>query len=85
MRQVNCENDFKCTEFFLKSLSSSSDLTCFEVNHSNSVLFAVIYRPPKYNENFVNDFSEFLPGIMFLLWEILISMSAALTKEEKFY
>lgn len=34
------------------------------VSQSDSVLCAVIYRPPKYNKDFVNDFSDLLAEIM---------------------
>ena len=34
------------------------------VSQSDPVLCAVIYRPPKYNKDFVNDFSDLLAEIM---------------------
>lgn len=34
------------------------------MGRSDPVLCAVIYRPPKYNKDFLNEFSDFLAGIM---------------------
>uniref|UniRef100_A0A7N9AKL8 VPS8 subunit of CORVET complex n=1 Tax=Mastacembelus armatus TaxID=205130 RepID=A0A7N9AKL8_9TELE len=46
-------------------------LPAFEIGQSNPVLCVVIYRPPRYNNNtidnnkdFINNFSDFLTGIM---------------------
>ncbi len=57
-------NDFKCKQCAVSSSFSSFEVTLFEVGHSDPVLCTVIYRPPKYNKDFVNDFSDFLAGIM---------------------
>ncbi len=43
---------------------SSFELTAFEVGRSDPVLCAVIYCPPKYNKDFLSDFSNFLAGVM---------------------
>ncbi len=34
------------------------------LGRSHTVLCAVVYRPPKYNKDFINDFSAFLADIM---------------------
>lgn len=63
------------TTFFKKQLNcqqlslysySSSELNIFELVRLHPMLCAVIYRPcpPKYNKDFINDFSDFLAGIM---------------------
>ena len=36
----------------------------FVFNRSHPVLFAVIYRPPKYNKDFLSDFTDLLSGLM---------------------
>ncbi|KAL6461579.1 hypothetical protein MHYP_G00297230 [Metynnis hypsauchen] len=58
------KNDFKCKQRALTTSISSFEVTLFEVGRSDPVLCAVIYRPPKYNKDFINDFSEFLAGLM---------------------
>lgn len=58
------KNDFKCKQCAVSSSFSSFEVTLFEVGRSDPVLCAVVYRPPKYNKDFVNDFSDFLAGIM---------------------
>lgn len=40
------------------------ELSIFELNLSNPVLCAVVYRPPKYNKDFIEEFSVFLAEIM---------------------
>lgn len=43
---------------------SSFEIQTIEINSTTSpLLCAVIYRPPKYNKNFINEFSEFLSMI----------------------
>lgn len=63
-RVIFKKKDFKCKLWFLEFSSSSLELTCFEVNHSNSVIIAVIYRPSKYNKNFINYLSELRAGTL---------------------
>ncbi|KAL6464601.1 hypothetical protein MHYP_G00269180 [Metynnis hypsauchen] len=58
------KNDFKCKQRALSTSISSFEITLFEVGRSDPVLCAVIYRSPKYNKDFINDFSEFLAGLM---------------------
>ncbi len=48
----------------LSAYYSSFELSVFELNLFYSVLCAVVYRPPKYNKDFISDFSDFLAGIM---------------------
>ncbi|KAE8278126.1 hypothetical protein D5F01_LYC23799 [Larimichthys crocea] len=57
-------NDFKCRQRAVSSSSSSFEANLFEVGRSDPVLCAVIYRPPKYNKDFLNDFSDLLAEIM---------------------
>lgn len=43
---------------------SSFELSLFELGSSHNVLCAVVYPPsPKYNKDFINDFSDFLAEI----------------------
>ncbi|KAL7866039.1 hypothetical protein SRHO_G00112860 [Serrasalmus rhombeus] len=56
------KKDFKCRQCAVPSSFSSFEATIFEVGRTDPVLCAVIYRPPKYNKDFLNDFSEFLAG-----------------------
>lgn len=42
---------------------NSFELQLFETNFPATVLCAVVYRPPKYNKNFIQDFAEFVAGI----------------------
>uniref|UniRef100_A0A8C5AN71 Reverse transcriptase domain-containing protein n=1 Tax=Gadus morhua TaxID=8049 RepID=A0A8C5AN71_GADMO len=57
------KSDFKCKQ--ISRLSPASfELSLFELGHSHTVLCAVIYRPPKYNKDFLMDFSVFLSDIM---------------------
>ena len=58
------KNDFKCRQISLQSSFTSFELCLFELSRSHVVLCAVIYRPPKYNKNFISDFSEFLAEIL---------------------
>jgi len=43
---------------------STFELQSFELTLSSPVLCAVIYRPPKFNKDFLNDFADFLSGIL---------------------
>ncbi|XP_076597184.1 uncharacterized protein LOC143326976 [Chaetodon auriga] len=58
------KNNFKCKQRTASSSFSSFEVTLFEVGRSDPVLCAVIYRPPKYNRDFVNDFAGLLAEIM---------------------
>ncbi|XP_061840728.1 uncharacterized protein [Nerophis lumbriciformis] len=58
------KNDFKCRQIRLQSSFSSFKLCMFELGLSDVVLCAVVYRPPKYHKDFLNDFSEFLAEIL---------------------
>ncbi|XP_055512319.1 uncharacterized protein LOC129709775 [Leucoraja erinacea] len=55
---------FKCKQLLLSSSLASFELSLFELVGSNTVLCALVYRPPKYNKDFLNDFSIFLAEIM---------------------
>ncbi|XP_034562467.1 uncharacterized protein LOC117829052, partial [Notolabrus celidotus] len=55
---------FKCKQYVDSPSFASFEVTMFEVGRSDPVLCAVIYRPPKYNKDFVSDFSQFLAELM---------------------
>ena len=57
------KNNFKCKQ--LSSIHFNSfELNMFELGHSHPVLCIVIYRPPQYNKDFINELSELLTEIM---------------------
>ena len=58
------KNDFKCKQCAVCPSFTSFEVTLFEVGRSDPVLCAVIYRPPKYHKDFLNDLSDFLAGVM---------------------
>ncbi len=39
------------------------ELQMFELHLSSPAMFAVIYRPPKFNKDFIRDFADFLSGV----------------------
>lgn len=51
---------------------TSFELSCFELGVWNPVLCAVIYRPPKHNQYFIKDFSDFIAGVRTNYDKILI-------------
>ncbi len=51
---------------------SSFELQLFEINFPATVLCAVVYRPPKYNKNFIQDFADFVAGITLVYDRFLI-------------
>ncbi len=51
---------------------SSFELQLFEINFPATVLCAVVYRPPKYNKNFIQDFADFVAGITLIYDRFLI-------------
>lgn len=57
------KSDFKCKQISLSS-PTSFELSLFEMGQSHTMLCAVVYRPPKYNTDFLTDFSVFLADIM---------------------
>ncbi|KAK0151915.1 hypothetical protein N1851_006719 [Merluccius polli] len=52
---------------------SSFELQMFELHLSSPVMFAVIYRPPKFNKGFINDFADFLSRVTVNYDYLLIS------------
>ena len=66
------KNVFRCRQLTGSSFSSF-EVLLFEVGRSDPVLCAIIYRPPKYNKDFLNDFSNFLAGIIPTYNRILIA------------
>ena len=55
---------YKCKQLLLSSSFTSFELSLFELGRSHTVLCAVVYRPPKYNKDFLNNFSDYLAEIM---------------------
>lgn len=55
---------FKCKQVRLTTSYSSFEISLFELCSALPVLCAVVYRPPRYNKNFIGDFTDFLAGIM---------------------
>lgn len=53
-----------CKQVMLTASYSSFAMNFFELGSVLLVLCAVIDRPPKYNEDFIGDFADFLAGIM---------------------
>ena len=51
-------------KFKILTKNSSYEINMFVFNRSHPVLFAVIYRPPKYNKDFLSDFTDLLSGLM---------------------
>ena len=51
----------------------SFELSLFELRRSDPILCAVIYRPPKYNKDFIKDFSDLLAGVRIKYDKILIT------------
>ncbi len=54
---------FHCQQL-LSDTFSSFELQLFEINFPLLVLCAVVCRPPKFNKDFIQDFADFLAGIM---------------------
>ncbi|KAL6455414.1 hypothetical protein MHYP_G00361580 [Metynnis hypsauchen] len=54
---------FKCKQVKLTSYSSF-EINLFELCSALPVLCAVVYRPPRYNKDFIGDFADFLAAIM---------------------
>ncbi len=55
---------YKCKQLLLPSSFSSFELSLFELGCSLKMLCTVVYRSPRYNKDFINDFSAFLADIM---------------------
>ena len=51
---------------------ASFELQLFELILSFPVLCAVVYRPPKFNKDFIHDFADFLSGLMVKYDHIII-------------
>ncbi|KAK7916761.1 hypothetical protein WMY93_012522 [Mugilogobius chulae] len=51
---------------------SSFELQLFEIKLPVLVLCALVYRPPKFNKNFISDFSDFLAGLSLISDRFLI-------------
>lgn len=58
---------FKCELISYGDPYTSFELQLFTVNRPSVVLIAVIYRPPKYNDNFISEFADFLIQIYFAI------------------
>ncbi len=66
------KNAYKFKQLLLPSSFSSFELSLFELGRSLKMLGAVVYRPPRYNKDFINDFSAFLADIMPKYYHVLI-------------
>ncbi|XP_014865742.1 PREDICTED: uncharacterized protein LOC106931877 isoform X2 [Poecilia mexicana] len=66
------KQDYKCKQCFLQTSFPNFEFTSFEMRHVNPVFCAVVYRPPKYNKDFISDFSDFLSGIITNYEHVLI-------------
>lgn len=55
-------NCFKCSPVSATNFVSF-EVQVFKVDLSRSVTFALVYRPPKYNKDFIQEFSEFLSSM----------------------
>jgi len=51
---------------------SSFELNVFEFDLNHPVLCTVVYRPPTYNKDFIDDFSDFLASVMIKYDRVLI-------------
>lgn len=56
--------NFECKQLSPSVSYSSFELSLFELGHSPALLCAVVYRPPKYDKDFLNYFSDLLAEIM---------------------
>lgn len=66
------KKDYKCKQRSPQLLFTSFELTSFEVGGTDPVFCAVAYRPPKYNKNFINEFTDFPAEIMQKFDRVLI-------------
>ncbi len=53
------KNNFKCSQLPSRKYTSF-EIQLFMVDSVYSLLCALIYRPPRYNKDFIDEFSEFL-------------------------
>uniref|UniRef100_A0A3P9MP71 Reverse transcriptase domain-containing protein n=1 Tax=Oryzias latipes TaxID=8090 RepID=A0A3P9MP71_ORYLA len=66
------KSTYKCLPPSLLVSLSSFELELFELGCSPPVLCAVVYRPPKYNKDFLNEFSGLLAEILLKYDRVLI-------------
>lgn len=57
---VICKTKLQIKQLYSVTKYSSFELCLFELGHLSSLLCAVVYRPPRYNKDFISEFSEFL-------------------------
>ena len=65
-------DSFKCKLISDYDSHNSFELQLFTINKPSVVLIAVIYRPPKYNDNFISEFADFLSRFTLHYEKILI-------------
>lgn len=65
------KNKFKC-RLITTNTYSSFELQVFVLDNNCSILCAIIYRPPKANQNFISEISEFLAEFLPKFDKILI-------------
>ncbi|XP_043935110.1 uncharacterized protein LOC122808205 [Protopterus annectens] len=57
---VICRANLQIKQLYPASIYSSFELCLLELGHLNPLLCVVVYRPPRYNKDFISEFSEFL-------------------------
>ncbi len=56
-------NNLKC-RLLASELFSSFEVQLFQMDGCNPLLFILVYRPPKYNKDFISEFSDFLSSVV---------------------
>ncbi|XP_070410856.1 RNA-directed DNA polymerase from mobile element jockey isoform X1 [Nothobranchius furzeri] len=66
------KSDLVCTPITHQSTPLSFELSLFELGRSPPLLCALIYRPPPYNKDFLNEFANFLADVSCRYGKILL-------------
>lgn len=61
---VVVKKQYKCKPLSLSTSPSSFELRVFELSRSHTVLCVLVYRPPKYNKDFLTNFSFFTNALL---------------------
>lgn len=56
------KSKFDCKQLF--SPASSFEKSLLKLDYSTALLCAVVYRPPRYNKDFLNDLSDFMADLI---------------------
>ncbi|XP_055015067.1 uncharacterized protein LOC129410609 [Boleophthalmus pectinirostris] len=67
------KSSFQCCQSSNMGPYSSFELQLLNIQASPRVVCAVIYRPPKFNKRFIQEFSDFLAGIVTVTDHLLIA------------